>query len=369
MCFADDIFWLRTYVPNPLSDSTKRHWQMALSHLGRSWKGLIVFNYGCTLDYFCILRRQLKVSLKLLFYSALRRRKSLLFLSVKLSSRHNNPVWSSYRLKISLDSEQQHKKMLEEGIEQTYRGVVALNNHAVTLLERHCHEQALATLRDAMLTMKSLVHHCPTPTEGSSGSIQAYTKDAAIRLANSMSTSQASRFKVYTLTDEDYPLSRIDSENPQENKAVVLPTMNRSNALYPIRIEHMSNDISTVELSAAIILYNFALANWSSAKVGDASPQVLHERVGRLLELPGSILDRLTEECSGDEFYLRRVSCVNAMVVRSLLYLLGERCLHQDLGAQISWFRIKLHRLEAIIQRIDETYSHWKSPENVAPAA
>jgi hypothetical protein len=263
-----------------------------------------------------------------------------------------------------------------------YRGAIALNNHGVSLIERQCYEQALATLRDAMLSMSSFRQmgadnhpgDCPfshphyPPVD-----IHSCVKDAALRVANPLVTlpvvtgQMPSDICIQALPG-DFTDYRIQ---PSLMNQMVPRRSSHSILLRPIRIDDLficpdcctdHEKCDDFELNAAIVIYNCALANWGNSVMLGAytcgpSPAV----VTKLLENPTIILELVAARCE-NEYFLRRVMFVNATVLRTLIHWFQEQFAIQatdDPSLQLERLRAlycleqKLHMLHSCLANID----------------
>lgn len=253
---------------------------------------------------------------------------------------------------------------LHRNFEQTYRCVVSLNNHGIILLERECYEQGLATLRDAMDTMRTLFIAWETSSI-CRVDIQQYLQDCFLRLANPTAASHAHGICIHTLTNDIF------------DHQTAFPTENvRQVVLNPIRIDDLSFDTTKLlsddfEMTAATVLHNFAIASWLTSKTISAA--VPATTAFRLLEMSNQILDKLEQSCK-DELELRKIACVNVAVIWTLVKLLElerksnkENC--RELLEAYSKLTERLVDLQSTVQYIDEIFSYWTGALTIAPAA
>lgn len=253
------------------------------------------------------------------------------------------------------------RPQLNHSMEQTYKCVVALNNHGITLLERRCFEQGLATLRDAMDALRSLMAAWETSSR-CTVDVERYLQDCFLRLANPRSTKQCLDFHIHTLTG--------DLTHQLPNKSGQMSIVN------PIRVDDLSFDASSLgddlDLTAAIVMHNFAIANWFASKA--FPPSVSPLTTLHLLQLSNQVLDKLQDSCE-EELQLRQIACINVVVIWSLLHFLlreAHALGKEESNALLSVYAHLTERvlvLRGVVSWIDQIFSYWTSPPSLAAAA
>ena len=210
--------------------------------------------------------------------------------------------------------------------DELYACAIALNNMAVTMLERHCFKQAFVTLKDALCCMReassslSSDHHSNF-TIKTTNSLQAKLHKAAQRTSRPeiiplLSTEQPSQppLRIHAMWDSGglvgnafaltLPFLQAEDGNPSNN--------NNNNSIspqvmQPIRIdeslllqdERLHDVVTSQEsdLTTAIVVYNFGLAHYCRSQTVSASsssnrhlPTKFRDNALTLLQLCQTIL-------------------------------------------------------------------------------
>ena len=272
--------------------------------------------------------------------------------------------------------------------EQVYRGVIALNNYGVALLEGRCYWQALATMRDAMEAMRisfrrTSFHRVIGEIDVSDANItddalpednsqleliQSYTHQACLHFANPQrhhsDSIAATNIYVSTFSTSDY--DRPSASLDQSNDETSLVSPSESITIYPIHCDDLDseccNDVALLEMNAAILLHNCGLVHWCMYKTTETH---LHSRVAaELLILSQKIMDRLTHRSRNELFLMeRRVICLAFTVVRSLLLVLRDPRQVLMSEREISELQRRLRTLQNALQRT------WEGSRFITAAA
>ena len=170
-----------------------------------------------------------------------------------------------------------------------YRAALALNNMAVTMLERHCYKQAFLTLKDAVFCMMvatkqqpSTQHKIPRPEQGEQ--LQEILHKASQRAARPESSSSSLSalsvwLSIQAIWDTDPTTTCLLSlyhSDPEDSSKIVIVRPIRMDDLgmdhlderYPSQPEdaYAIGQYRDSDLYTSIILYNFGLAHYCRSR-------------------------------------------------------------------------------------------------------
>lgn len=284
----------------------------------------------------------------------------------------------------------------------TFNGAIALNNYGIVLLEKQCYEQALSTLKDAAQTIKSLLF----PLGGSDEFVlQEQIHEASLRLASPQVSRihQPPSVRIQNIGGSGTFQQQHDKSRLR-NDCLLFPPASlqlasnncshistRDTYAYPMRIDDInSNNQSAdgIDLNVAIIMYNYAIANWCFAYVAESpytthyeeehqdkqlSTTTHHQFAIKLLEVSHNLLEQVYSRCQ-DEYVLRTTASINATVASCMIrFLVSDPAscpygpvLLPGLCAQLLR---RVLELESVTTTLDGIFYYWKGADNVAAAA
>jgi hypothetical protein len=184
--------------------------------------------------------------------------------------------------------------MAEQSLIRDHRAAIALNNMGVSLLERRAYRQGMETLKDAIFVMKRVLRSSSraqgTTSDSTTNDTEAKVCRAAKRMANPRAVPSALCIGA---------VSHGGTSSRNLLQGSVLREASSSPFTFPIRIEAADLDYPDdrdPDLEAAIMLYNFGLAQLCMAKLAK-SPIKLQEGALKHAKLAYryAILSRLTE--------------------------------------------------------------------------
>jgi len=205
-----------------------------------------------------------------------------------------------------------------------YKASLALNNMAITMIERSCYGQAYETLKDATFALAA----------ASRALVSEYTGD-------NQSHSSSSALEVQTRLQAAYIRSAHPDPSPLRlfpinvislNSRVKSADFSFKAITEQVRVQTLirvdSNDTELLEnmeecfdLSSAIILYNYAIVSLAQADViarrSKRRSKALKESAIKLLTLSGDLLSRLYEACE-ESYILSRVIFISATLLQTL---------------------------------------------------
>jgi hypothetical protein len=162
-----------------------------------------------------------------------------------------------------------------------YKAVFALNNAAVDLMHRRLFAEGWETLKDALCLMRDIFHI-------GKESIQAKEVDRVLQAAYH----RTSRIQKGLVPENTVCIALItDHDNPYE----VFHQLERSaGTVCFVKIDPVDcffgNDTDRLEIEAAFLLYNYAIAHlFAAPSISAPCHIVLAEKAYQLLELAGSI--------------------------------------------------------------------------------
>jgi hypothetical protein len=267
-----------------------------------------------------------------------------------------------------------------------YRSAVSLNNAAVTMLERGCLRQGLDTLQEAVAVMKAAFQQgSETRPAGKSSFVlgndeinelvQGATRrslipEVVVEINGETSHTIAGKFmRVRSLTYEGTGLTSV------------LNVLNESPSMtyfYPIRIDALPMEwkqesstglVADAEYEAAILVYNFGLANLMLSKFMSGAGAEISGRLQAcsfsLFQLASTILSRRADSCV-DGMEEADILQLVALVYHASIQILVEA--GNDYEASVIYDRYD--RVRRAISTIHSHFHAWDySVKNVSPAA
>jgi hypothetical protein len=197
------------------------------------------------------------------------------------------------------------------------RSAISLNNISVSLLERQCYDQAVATLRDAVLLLRTTT----TSTFPSDfGNVQCLCDEslhqAYLRLAKTNQTRCDDQVQINTVTTTSAVMM------PWTEHELLISVSSQFDAL---RIEDYDcNDAS--EIIAAVLLHNLGIAYYCLSKVsrtGSSSELRNVEKAIRFLRISYSLLHGAKADILGLNFLF--LICLQVTVVKTLVSIFFEQ--------------------------------------------
>lgn len=197
-----------------------------------------------------------------------------------------------------------------------FRAAICLNNAAVTMLERGCFRQGLETLQDAIAVMKDAFHgtanlplggDAPSPPSGPRQEIEDKLLRSSNRSLKPDVVAGGKRLNVHSLS--------YDGSGFCPDVLCHLPESPAMTSFFPVRIDMAAVDwrrkdgrehsqgASDMDQEAAILLYNFGVANLllSESVAGEASAALSLERLRScalsVFQLSSTIVTRCAQTC------------------------------------------------------------------------
>jgi hypothetical protein len=234
-----------------------------------------------------------------------------------------------------------------------YKGVVSLNNIGCVLLEQGAYQQAMDTIRDAIVVMKTIVptrkgenrnspvaSGHPTTNLNLEGRLNKATQRMAFpqpMVARSMQQQRSTAAirhdappPIATITLADYCQLEIDD--------VLMLHPDEQMLMCPIRIEDESEHHGTLnqDLDSAILLFNLGLSHSCLARcqADESVREQLQDAAIHIFGLADSILVQLSSQQSMEcntltaHHDVKRVTCTNMAVLHSLLQVRMEQQQH-----------------------------------------
>jgi hypothetical protein len=253
-----------------------------------------------------------------------------------------------------------------------HRAAISLNNTGVTLLQRRCHRQGIATLRDAVVAMSSASRRildqqeeCPNDGVHSSTEtpcMNVMVQQAAKRLAKpepSVDRNTVSQYALQVLSGcenpsglQEYPHHNLFTSTPTPTSTTPSPTAPstgfNNNRAFLLRIEALNYEASTehnFDHQASIILQNFGVANRVMASLTNdlRSKHDIHVVAMRVFTSSYSMLtnncesDDTMEETELEHFFLTATSILQNLV--ELSTLLGLHQYGQEYSSRLEDMR------------------------------
>ena len=268
--------------------------------------------------------------------------------------------------------------------QDTFRAAIALNNHGVALLEKHCYEQAMCTLRDAVATVQSLFSTTGVNPE----TLAAITREASIRLANPHS-SRVSLIHVSVLAGDYNQHGNYCNDCLPLFAAGCSPSAPsaQNTIVFPMRSDDTNSNFSceSIDINVALMFYNYALAHWCCSYIVAANatccfvfigsgqkPLTYKQAAVQLLEIAQNLLEVVYARC-GDEYLLRTTASINATVSACIVrFLVSDPDSSPSIGNPVSICCHYLQRvveLESLTGTLDGIFYYWKAANDVAAAA
>jgi len=263
---------------------------------------------------------------------------------------------------------------------------MVLNHYGVALLAQGNFYEAMVTLRDAVQTMKQCFHRTDDKLsqERNLANIQVMIQEAAARLAEpkikKLLPTSNRNVQVHIITDEESCVTRdIAVTHPTSNNCSHSPPTSPAQVIiFPIHIDACNKAQYThdeAEFDSAIVMYNFALAQWCCFSEEQLSSTVSSKEEGKrsaksmilhVVRLSNDILNNLLEQ-SFDEYDVRRIACIKAAVLHMILQLLTPD--HADkndsadtdsreLETARQFYQKRLQDVERSICLLDQEWSH-----------
>jgi hypothetical protein len=248
-----------------------------------------------------------------------------------------------------------------------HRAAISLNNTGVTLLQRGCYRQGIATLRDAVIAMSSASRRILDQQEGCTNDggdssretpcMNVMIQQAAKCLAKpepSVDRNTVSQYDLQVLSDcenpsvlQGYPHRNISTSTPTTPSPTDPTTGFNNNPAFLLRIEALNYEATTEHnFQASIILQNFGVANRVLAGLTDdlTSKHELHVGAMHVFISSYSILmnsseigDNMEETELPQRFVVMATSVLQNLV--ELSTLLGLHQYGQEYSSQLEDIR------------------------------
>jgi hypothetical protein len=230
-----------------------------------------------------------------------------------------------------------------------YQASVALNGTGVSLLERHRYHDALLVFKDALDLIRAAQEEnlcC------SKKSVLQREADISRHLRKASQRLEKSNFQ----THESFPITNIivlsDNLSPKLTLQIAKDLFNSVSA-FALRIDDCksADDVFSMELESATILYNFATAYLCYLKTVPRSEARLFQGPYRFFHLALGVISRkstfVVEEV--DDMEAMRMMVVSILVVKSLMHLSSRLRMMNDAEGyhdKLCYLRTALLRLE-----------------------
>lgn len=204
-----------------------------------------------------------------------------------------------------------------------YKASLALNNMAITMIERSCHGQAYDTLKDAAFALAAASRAFGSECTGDDQSHSSSALEVQKRLqAAYIRSAQPDPSPILF-----FPINVMSHNNRVKSTDFSFKAMSEQVRVHTlIRVD--SNDTELLEnmdeyfdLSSAIILYNYAIASLAKANAmaqrSKRRSKALKESAIKLLTLSGDLLSRLYEACE-ESYILSRIIFISAALLQML---------------------------------------------------
>lgn len=261
-----------------------------------------------------------------------------------------------------------------------FRASIALNNMAVTMMERRNYRPAYDTLKDAVAAIKMAVPSFTaaesSDTENKRQKILAMLKQANRLISKPHShhlqclppLSSTIAISLNVMSHYARPVSGDGTDFFTLKSSPTKPAM-----LTLIRVDG-TDDVELLETpdsdrTTTIILYNFAVAYLCRAKDAKsrAAAQKLHEAGTKLLVFCRHLLDSQYKAVSNDIFQLPQIIFLSTVLLKALFQALQESGQHEESMTCVS----SLESLRSVSAEIDESSKRFfvDCSERAAPAA
>lgn len=234
-----------------------------------------------------------------------------------------------------------------------YRAALALNNMAITMVERCCYGQAYRTFKDAAFAMKVASQTLRKGTPDEKHSVCRMVRQANHRAANP---------KLSVFYVDVNVVSHDGTVNPEE----IIRADPSSHTVKLIRIEPSDGDLvesDKSDLATAIVLYNFSTVYlWQSWHADNAERAFkLHAGAVKLLKMSSNILGMLYEACD-DTYIIPHVVFSLTILFRTLV-----QALHAHTQEADEYVAALAHLHE--VARLFDFYHQVTDFQQAAPAA
>lgn len=273
----------------------------------------------------------------------------------------------------------------QQTCQSEFRAALALNNMAVSMMERSCCEQAFETLRDAAVMIRSSLGSsfesaCTATTackaavdERKKLALQAKMEEANRRAANPIFSACPSSFPPLKVISDDAAFYVESCDAIISNAS---SSFSSTRIMIQISTDHSNfssfDDCREADFYASIILFNLAIAslckatnnnngiNSSSSTIRPMQATKLHRDASTILTLCRNLLGALIcETMANDPIMTHRVSFVNFLVLQALVQTLTTtptaHCRHvehelittvmQELDILRSWLNIDVSKV------------------------
>lgn len=242
------------------------------------------------------------------------------------------------------------------------RAAIALNNIGVSQLERCCYAQGMATLRDAVQTLKGSLEKDEGVGITTENEIQVAerVRKATYRLMNPEPQQQVP-IQLVTVSSDRLPawaLSKIKQG----------PNLQTSVCAIRIDIDTHSNDTGALSptLETAILLHNFA-TSYLCLSLLVPHPTHLNPLKGAMTLLAASynVLEANRDECASDIILMCNLLSLEAIVVGNLVAVMVELNLEDQAKALLEPY----HRLKNAMLLMEDLEKCFQTGQKGAPAA
>jgi hypothetical protein len=221
--------------------------------------------------------------------------------------------------------------------ETMHKGAVALNNIAVSLLQRHYYQEAVETLKDALALMKAVVDYNPGKDSSSAPDVYQILQKSSQRLAYSYH-GRSQSLNVFVLSNQEDPVVVHDMIIKHPNSQLCI-------TIDPIDFQQWDQD--TFDLDTNVILYNYGVSyTCFAATIRDSKAQsrVLCQSL-QIFRLKESFLFEFCDNPSGETLVNRTTLLVNMLLTRNLIQVSH----HLDLpGSEV--YRVVFVELIEVLQ-------------------
>jgi hypothetical protein len=229
-----------------------------------------------------------------------------------------------------------------------YRGAIALNNYGVTFLEKGDYRSALATLKDAVTSMKMAFQPASgSKVEKERSDVSSLLKKATKRSRplNSQQERPLSSMRAFSVTDDEFEAAHTVKQALFRENMV-------ADALYSIRFE--VKDIEThekdMDLESAIMLNNFGLAHLClyRSDVNSPNASTLINGAYIIFSLARSLFVKNLYNPREESLHVRYL-LFGAVVTRNFIVVLGELVCHRECQAALRG----MFEIQALLSEFD----------------
>jgi hypothetical protein len=223
-----------------------------------------------------------------------------------------------------------------------YRAAIALNNIGVTLLERRCFKQALATLQDAVVLMK--IAFLP-PTAAFSKDVVAKLQKAHERVACPRPCSQTAPIMRFQVISDDGDTSVLFENTTTEKNSLACALL--------VRFEDVTAfGDRCCDIDSSVILHNFGQSCLLYSKTMSSSvfADRLRQNSFAILNLCQQVLLSCFFQCREDDVLkLQKVFFVSVVVTQTLSQALAEET---NMAGPLGSCLAKLSNLKAALREL-----------------